>query len=54
MSFNGLFEKLPTKNSCKWSVLTMGKGEWRRSRRITFGNFIIFDQHEGLVRRFTV
>ena len=43
MSFNRLFEKLPTKSSFKLSVLIMGKGECRRSTRINFRTFIVFD-----------
>ena len=37
MSFNRLFEKLPTKSSFKWSILIVDKGEYRRSTGISFG-----------------
>ena len=41
MSFNRLFEKLPTKNSFKWSVLIVDKGECRRSTGMNFGTFTV-------------
>ena len=45
MYFNKRFEKSPTESSFKWSILIMDKGECRRSARINFGNFIVFDLH---------
>ena len=41
MSFNRLFEKSPTKNSFKWSVLIVDKGECRRSTGMNFGTFTV-------------
>ena len=48
MSFNKLFEKSSKKSSFKWSVLIADKGERRRSTRINFGTFIVFDLHKRL------
>ena len=46
MSFNRLFERSPRKSSFKWSVIIMDKGECRRSTRINFETFIVFDLHK--------
>ena len=42
MSFNRLFEKLPTKRSFKWSVLIMDQGECRLSMQISILGPLLF------------
>ena len=53
MSFNGLFQKSPTKSSFKWSVPIMDKRECRSSTGINFGTFIVFDLHKRFGKRLT-
>ena len=54
LSFNGLFEKSPTRGSLKWSALSMEKSECKRSTRFNFRTYIVFDLHKRLAKRFTV
>ena len=42
MSFNGHFEKSPTKSSFKWPVLIIDNGECWHSTWVNFGSFIVF------------
>ena len=49
---SGLFEKLSANGSFKWPILIGDKTECRRFTEVSSRAFILFDIHEGIVKKF--